>query len=222
MAVNVKEEDIVDKLYASTKDWVSVETELNRTIDPSTLFYLTEQDAGDRFYMRLNDNHSSYFGYHAVQRFKNNFENKQSIFKEWENLKNEIELIHPNTSQHHLRLCGGFQFSSHKSDDEWREYGLNHFVLPKVLISIEGDRTFITYTTERQDFNIETFKEVVSYFENTEVNETEDSLGDVTRVEDIYKDDWRELVEEAIETIDETKKIAVSYTHLTLPTNREG
>ena len=49
MAVNVKEEDIVDKLYASTKDWVSVETELNRTIDPSTLFYLTEQDAGDRF-----------------------------------------------------------------------------------------------------------------------------------------------------------------------------
>ena len=60
----------VDKLYASTKDWVSVETELNRTIDPSTLFYLTEQDAGDRFYMRLNDNHSSYFGYHAVQRFK--------------------------------------------------------------------------------------------------------------------------------------------------------
>ena len=56
-------------------------------------------------------------------------------------------------------------------------------------------------------FNIETFKEVVSYFENTEVNETEDSLGDVTRVEDIYKDDWRELVEEAIETIDETKKL---------------
>ena len=214
MAVNVKEEDIVDKLYASTKDWVSVETELNRTIDPSTLFYLTEQDAGDRFYMRLNDNHSSYFGYHAVQRFKNNFENKQSIFKEWENLKNEIELIHPNTSQHHLRLCGGFQFSSHKSDDEWREYGLNHFVLPKVLISIEGDRTFITYTTERQDFNIETFKEVVSYFENTEVNETEDSLGDVTRVEDIYKDDWRELVEEAIETIDETKKIVLARRRL--------
>ena len=89
--------------------------------------------------MRLNDNYSSYFGYHAVQRFKNNFENKQSIFREWEKLKDEIELIHPDTSRHHLRLCGGFQFSSHKSDDEWREYGLNHFVLPKVLISNEGN-----------------------------------------------------------------------------------
>ena len=139
MAVNVKEEDIVDKLYASTKDWVSVEVEIDRTIEPSALFRLTEQEAGDRFYMRLNDNYSSYFGYHAVQRFKNNFENKQSIFREWEKLKDEIELIHPDTSRHHLRLCGGFQFSSHKSDDEWREYGLNHFVLPKVLISNEGN-----------------------------------------------------------------------------------
>ena len=70
MAVNVKEEDIVDKLYASTKDWVSVEVEIDRTIEPSALFRLTEQEAGDRFYMRLNDNYSSYFGYHAVQRFK--------------------------------------------------------------------------------------------------------------------------------------------------------
>ena len=45
MAVNVKEEDIVDKLYASTKDWVSVEVEIDRTIEPSALFRLTEQEA---------------------------------------------------------------------------------------------------------------------------------------------------------------------------------
>ena len=80
------------------------------------------------------------------------------------------------------------------------EYGLNHFVLPKVLISIEGDRTFITYTTERQDFNIETFKEVVSYFENTEVNETEDSLGDVTRGRHLQRR-LAELVEEAMKQL---------------------
>ena len=49
MAVNVKEEDIVDKLYASTKDWVSVEVEIDRTIEPSALFRLTKQEAGDRF-----------------------------------------------------------------------------------------------------------------------------------------------------------------------------
>jgi menaquinone-specific isochorismate synthase len=37
--------------------------------------------------------------------------------------------------KHHLKVIGGFQFSSHKSDDEWREFGINHFVIPQVLIS---------------------------------------------------------------------------------------
>lgn len=33
----------------------------------------------------------------------------------------------------------------------------------------------------------------------------EEALGDVTRMEDIYKDDWRDLVKEAIDTIDDNK-----------------
>lgn len=214
MDVNVKEDDIVDKIYESTKDWVSVEIEVDKSFEPSTLFHLTEQNAGDRFYMRLNDNYSSYFGYHAIQRFKNDFENKQSIFKDWEKLKDNIELIHPDSDYHHLRLCGGFQFSGHKSDDEWREYGLNHFILPKVLISSEGARTFITYTTERQDFDIEVFKDLITYLEHTEIDTSRDSLGEVTRMEDIYKDDWRDLVNEAIDTIDESKKIVLARRRL--------
>ena len=36
----------LDKLYESTKDWVSVEVELNKTMKPSVLFHLTEKDAG--------------------------------------------------------------------------------------------------------------------------------------------------------------------------------
>ncbi len=214
MDVNVKEDDIVDKIYESTKDWVSVEIKVDKSFEPSTLFHLTEQNAGDRFYMRLNDNYSSYFGYHAIQRFKNDFENKQSIFKDWEKLKDNIELIHPDSDYHHLRLCGGFQFSGHKSDDEWREYGLNHFILPKVLISSEGARTFITYTTERQDFDIEVFKDLITYLEHTEIDTSRDSLGEVTRMEDIYKDDWRDLVNEAIDTIDESKKIVLARRRL--------
>ena len=40
MDVNVDEQAIVDKLYESTKDWVSVEVELNKTMKPSVLFHL--------------------------------------------------------------------------------------------------------------------------------------------------------------------------------------
>ncbi|ORN81368.1 isochorismate synthase, partial [Staphylococcus aureus] len=45
--------------------------------------------------MRLNDNRTSYFGYKAIQLFKNNSKNKQSIFKDWEKLKHNITFIHP-------------------------------------------------------------------------------------------------------------------------------
>lgn len=129
-------------------------------------------------------------------------------------IKNNIELIHPHNKYHHLRLCGGFQFSSHKSDDEWREYGLNHFVLPKVLISNEGTRTYLTYTTKRQDFDLQAFKTLVAHFEQTTMDNPEEALGDVTRMEDIYKDDWRDLVKEAIDTIDDNKKIVLARRRL--------
>ena len=50
-------------------------------------------------------------------------------------------------------------------------------------------------------------KQLVSYFEHTKVDSSETERGNVTRMEDIYKDDWRELVEESIEKIDESKKL---------------
>lgn len=208
MAANIKEDDIIESIYESNKSWVSVEVKIDRELTPDELFNLTESQAGDRFYFRLNDNTSSFFGYHAVQRFKNNFDNKQSIFREWEKFKKDIELVHPDIEKHHLKVIGGFQFSSHKSDDEWREFGINHFVIPQVLISNIGQTTYLTYTVERAQFDIEQFKEVVNYFEETQIAKAEpvETMGNILRMEDIYVDEWKELVRDAIAQLDETKK----------------
>lgn len=212
MAANLKEGEIIESIYESNKSWVSVEVVLDKTLTPDALFHLTEDQAGDRFYFRLNDNTSSFFGYHAVQKFKNNFENKQSIFREWEKFKNEVELIHLETKKHHLKVIGGFQFSSHKSDDEWREFGINHFVVPEVLISSIDNQTLLTYTVERPNFDMEHFKDVIAHFENADVDDSdhEETLGNITRMEDIYKDEWKELVGNAIEQLDENKKIVLA------------
>ena len=122
------------------------------------------------------------------------------------NLK-DIELVHPDIEKHHLKVIGGFQFSSHKSDDEWREFGINHFVIPQVLISNIGQTTYLTYTVERAQFDIEQFKEVVNYFEETQIAKAEhdETLGNILRMEDIYVDEWKELVRDAIAQLDETK-----------------
>ena len=213
MTLDVKESEIVEAVYESNQTWVSVEAKLDYELEPTLLFHLTEDCAGDRFYFKKNDNETSFFGYHAITRFKNDFENKQSIFREWEKYKNDIELIHPNSERHHLKICGGFQFSTHKSGDEWREFGINHFVLPEVLVTMEQGQSFITYTVEADKFEIDTFLAIIDRLTQKDVQPS-DEIGDIKRIDDIYKDEWRELVKDTIDILDENKKIVLARKRL--------
>ncbi|MCY1039492.1 isochorismate synthase [Staphylococcus nepalensis] len=213
MTLDVKESEIVEAVYESNQTWVSVEAKLDYELDPTILFHVTEDCAGDRFYFKKNDNETSFFGYHAIKRFKNDFENKQSIFREWEKYKNDIELIHPSSEQHHLKICGGFQFSSHKSGDEWREFGINHFVLPEVLVTMEQGKTFITYTVESENFEIDAFLAIIDKLTQKDI-QLNDKIGDIKRIDDIYKDEWRDLVKDTIDILDENKKIVLARKRL--------
>ncbi|MGW7904290.1 isochorismate synthase [Staphylococcus xylosus] len=213
MTFDVKESEIVEAVYESNHTWVSVEAKLNYELDPTILFHITEDCAGDRFYFKKNDNETSFFGYHAITRFKNDFENKQSIFREWEKYKNDIELIHPNSDKHHLKICGGFQFSTHKSGDEWREFGINHFILPEVLVTMEQGYTYITYTVKADQFEIGTFVSIIDKLTQTNIY-PDFEIGDIKRIEDIYKDEWRDLVKDTIDILDENKKIVLARKRL--------
>ncbi|NEL52384.1 isochorismate synthase, partial [Escherichia coli] len=122
--------------------------------------------------------------------------------------------IHPQSEKHHLRVVGGFQFSSHKSDDEWREFGLNHFVLPEVLISTDNNGTFLTYTVKRESFTVEALNDLMDLFNNISDIDVDEQIGEITRNEDIYKDDWRQLVVEAIESINNEEKIVLARRRL--------
>ena len=213
MTLDVKESEIVEAVYESNHTWVSVEAKLDYELEPTLLFHLTEDCAGDRFYFKKNDNETSFFGYHAITRFKNDFENKQSIFREWEKYKNDIELIHPNSEKHHLKICGGFQFSTHKSGDEWREFGINHFVLPEVLVTMEEGQSFITYTVEADKFEMDAFLAIIDKLTQKDVQPNYE-IGDIKRIDDIYKDEWRDLVKDTIDILDENKKIVLARKRL--------
>lgn len=213
MTVSVKDDQILDAVYENSEKWVSVEIKIDQPTDPIMLFQMTEGQAKDRFYFRDNSGKTAFFGYNALLKLKNNHENKQSIFREWEKYKEEIALIHPDTAHHHLKVCGGFQFSTHKSGDEWRQFGLNHFVLPKVLITMEGNQTYLTYTVPRDEFNIEDLKALAEKIVTTEVQPTTPN-GEIKRCEDIYKDEWLNIVQEAIETMNEDEKIVLARRRL--------
>ena len=52
MTLDVKESEIVEAVYESNHTWVSVEAKLDYELEPTLLFHLTEDCAGDRFISR--------------------------------------------------------------------------------------------------------------------------------------------------------------------------
>ncbi|MCU5746022.1 isochorismate synthase [Staphylococcus sp. SQ8-PEA] len=213
MTVEVKDNEIIQAVYQSNLDFVSVEAKIDRELDPVELFQLTDDEAGNRFYYKKNDNTLSFFGMKALKRYKNDFESKQSIFHEWEKDKAKIECIHPHSEKHHLKICGGFQFSAHKSGDEWRQFGINHFILPEILATMEQGVTYITYTVPREEFDINHFKAVIQQLLRRPENHIL-APQNIRRIEDIFKDEWRDLVAETIKQLDETNKIVLSRRRL--------
>ena len=61
---------------------------------------------------------------------------------------------------------------------------------------------------------MDTFKSLVNDLEQANVDMEDDHLGNVTRMEDIYLDEWRDLVQEAINSIDYSKKIVLARRRL--------
>ena len=58
MTLDLRESEIVEAVYESNHTWVSVEAKIDYELDPTVLFHLTEENAGDRFYYKKNDNKS--------------------------------------------------------------------------------------------------------------------------------------------------------------------
>ena len=61
---------------------------------------------------------------------------------------------------------------------------------------------------------MDTLKSLVNDLEQANVDMEDDHLGNVTRMEDIYLDEWRDLVQEAINSIDYSKKIVLARRRL--------
>ena len=80
-------------------------------------------------------------------------------------------------------------------------------MVPEVLISSVNNQTILTYTVEKAQFEMEKLNQMINYFENAQVDTTErELLGNVTRMEDIYVDEWKDLVSQTIEQLDKDKK----------------
>lgn len=61
---------------------------------------------------------------------------------------------------------------------------------------------------------MDSFKSLVNDLAQANNDTEDDYLGNVIRMEDIYLDEWRDLVQEAIDSIDYSKKIVLARRRL--------
>ncbi|KIX90003.1 isochorismate synthase [Staphylococcus microti] len=210
MTVDAREQAINEAVKQADQRWVSIEVKLSRSLDPVTLFHVTNEAAGNRFYFRLNDNKTSYFGYRVATYIKNDNANKRALFEAWQSLKQDILCVHPDDKRHHLRLCGGFQFSMQRTGKEWETFGHNHFILPEVLISQVEGVTYLTYTVERDAFSMATLQEHISYFEMVAPVSDTIEMPQVDHIENIKQDAWQSLVAQTVARLARHEKIVLS------------
>ncbi|MGV3041535.1 isochorismate synthase [Staphylococcus rostri] len=210
MTVDAREQAIKEAVEQADQRWVSVEVKLSRSLDPVTLFYATNEAAGNRFYFRLNNNTTSYFGYRVAAQIKNDQPNKRALFEQWQALKQDILCVHPDHARHHLRLCGGFQFSMERGGDEWETFGRNHFILPEVLISQVDGETFLTYTVERETFSMVDLQTLVTYFDTLAPVQDTINMPQVDSIDNIKQQAWQALVEQTVARLARDEKIVLA------------
>ena len=180
------------------KNYISVEIELQYQPDLINLLRKVNHYLGQRFYYKSKDHRLEMCGIGYVLEARYSHLEHDKIYEYWQSIKEQLEAKVYHDKKHHLKFFGGFQFSEHALTNEWKDYGMSHFVLPKYLITIEDERCYLTYTEQSQKFNIEEINDILSKLDEskrTDIIETPTMISN----KDIQSEEWKALVDKVVQ-----------------------
>ena len=180
------------------KNYISVEIELQYQPDLINLLRKANHYLGQRFYYKSKDHRLEMCGIGYVLEARYSHLEHDKIYEYWQSIKEQLEAKVYHDKKHHLKFFGGFQFSEHALTNEWKDYGMSHFVLPKYLITIEDERCYLTYTEQSQKFNIEEINDILSKLDEskrTDIIETPTMISN----KDIQSEEWKALVDKVVQ-----------------------
>ncbi|MDT3995821.1 isochorismate synthase, partial [Mammaliicoccus fleurettii] len=117
---------------------------------------------GQRFYYKSKDFKLEMCGIGYLLEARYSHLEHDEIYEYWQNIKEQLSTVIMHDDKHHLKFFGGFQFSEHSLTNEWKDYGMSHFVLPKFLITKENGRCYLTYTDDNNKFDIENIERILN------------------------------------------------------------
>ncbi|WP_239750738.1 isochorismate synthase [Mammaliicoccus sp. H-M34] len=185
------------------KNYISVEIELQ--YQPDLIHLLREEInyIGQRFYYKSKDFKLEMCGIGYLLEARYSHLEHDEIYEYWQNIKEQLSTVIMHDDKHHLKFFGGFQFSEHSLTNEWKDYGMSHFVLPKFLITKENGRCYLTYTDDNNKFDIENIERILNAIDSKAQTGVL-SEPSVVENKDIQSEEWKDLVTKVVSLMNES------------------
>ncbi|MEB7805263.1 isochorismate synthase [Mammaliicoccus fleurettii] len=185
------------------KNYISVEIELQ--YQPDLIHLLREEInyIGQRFYYKSKDFKLEMCGIGYLLEARYSHLEHDEIYEYWQNIKEQLNTVIMHDDKHHLKFFGGFQFSEHSLTNEWKDYGMSHFVLPKFLITKENGRCYLTYTDDNNKFDIENIERILNAIDSKAQTGVL-SEPSVVENKDIQSEEWKDLVTKVVSLMNES------------------
>lgn len=174
-------------------------------IDEKKLFSHFQSELGSRYWFRSKDETYNIVGIGYLESIRRDKYTASSLSREKDKLYNKIQTVALEAvNDSRLSLFGGTRFDSKDTTDEWNDFAMVEFHLPKWQFDLKNRVLF--YTVNISDVNLQTVLSDISreleVIENTEV--VIDGKPEINMEKDLFPNEWKSLVDEAVDVLDET------------------
>jgi len=159
----------------------------------------------ERFYWSNQENSLILTGIGTLVPFHHSTEEQYSaIEKEWKRFGEEVYIEQENCFGTGPLALGGFSFfETYKHDHDWKEFGTSHFFVPKLMITVTQEGTFITSNYE---INAQTtledllsqYKQYDDYLEQYGMKQPTFTQSECIQKDEFEPNEWIQSVKTAI------------------------
>ncbi|MES9682105.1 isochorismate synthase [Gottfriedia acidiceleris] len=214
-------EHSLQKAKACSKRFIcKVEKIMN--IHPLSVYHFYhELGFTERFYWSNQENSLILTGIGTLVPFHHSTEEQYSaIEKEWKRFGEQVYIEQENCFGTGPIALGGFSFfDNYKNDQDWKNFGTSHFYVPKLMVTVTNEGTFITSNYEiNEQTTVEDlllqYKEYDDFLEKFGMKQPSFTQSECINKDEFEPNEWIQSVKEAIHQMknEELEKVVLNRT----------
>ncbi|PEJ57581.1 isochorismate synthase [Bacillus sp. AFS002410] len=166
----------------------------------------------ERFYWSNQENSLILTGIGTLVPFHHSTEEQYSaIEKEWKRFGEQVHIEQEHCFGTGPIALGGFSFfDDYKDDQDWKNFGTSHFYIPKLMVTVTKEGTFITSNYEiNEQTSVEDlllqYKEYDDFLENFGMKQPSFTQSECINKDEYEPNEWIQSVKEAIQQMKNEK-----------------